>query len=82
MWRLEADLRRPADLCSQIDEIFGKLTSDLSVWKELGVLCKVDLFCGLFMGSGNDGISIGVKQLLVLAERGIELALDIYDSSE
>lgn len=82
MWWLEADARKPGDLRGQIEEILGRLTTDLRVWNDIGKLYQVDLFCGLFMGSGNDGVSISAKQLLSLAERGVELALDVYDSSD
>jgi len=80
MWWLEAQTREPEDLSGQIDEILGKLTKDSDVWAELRRSFSVDLFCGLFMGSGNDGISLSPEHLKALGERGIELALDIYDS--
>lgn len=81
MWWLEAEVREPGDLCGQIEEILGKLTNDLHIWCDVGSHFQVELFCGLFMGSGNDGVSIQAKYLMSLAERGIEMALDIYDSA-
>jgi hypothetical protein len=82
MWRLEAQTREPEDLCGQIDEILGKLTNDRDVWADIRRSFSIDLFCGLFMGSGNDGISLTPERLQALGERGIELALDIYDSTD
>ena len=79
MWRLQAQPREPEDLCGQIDEILGKLTNDREVWAHIARNFRVDLFCGLFMGSSNDGISLPSQSLLALGERGIELALDVYD---
>ncbi len=81
MWRLEASDREPEDLCGQIDEILGKLTNDLAIWADIHQNFRVDLFCGLFMGSGNDGISLPPDRLQALGERGIELELDIYSST-
>ena len=43
---------------------------------------RPDLFCGLFMGSSNDGVSLSPRALLALGERGIELGLDIYEADE
>lgn len=82
MWRLKASDREPEDLCGQIDEILGKLTNDLTIWADIRRNFRIDLFCGLFMGSGNDGISLPWDRLHALGERGIELALDIYDSMD
>jgi len=81
MWRLIAESREPEDLGDQIDELLGKLTDDLAVWAKIRETCCIDLFCGLFMGSGNDGISLLPRHLLLLGERGIELGLDVYDCS-
>lgn len=41
-------------------ELLGKVTSDIAVWREVAHTCRVDLFCGLFMGSGNDGLSVSL----------------------
>jgi Domain of unknown function (DUF4279) len=81
MWRLEAASREPEDLDGQIDELLSKLTADLDVWTQISNAFKIDLFCGLFMKLGNEGLSISPKQLAALGERGIELGLDIYDAS-
>jgi hypothetical protein len=77
-WRLSATRREPEDLEAQILEILGQLTQDLSVWESLARY-QPDLFCGLFMGSSNDGLPLSAKALLSLGQRGIALGLDIYD---
>lgn len=82
MWRITAQAREPEDLCGQIDEILGKVTNDLDVWADIRRCFTIDLFCGLFMGSGNDGLSLPPDRLRALGERGIDLALDIYDSTD
>ncbi|GAA0887574.1 hypothetical protein GCM10009121_04550 [Rhodanobacter soli] len=78
-WRLRATDREPEDLEAQIDELLEQLTDDLAVWSEISRRFKMDLFCGLFMKSTNDGLCISSKQLAALGLRGIELELDIYD---
>ncbi|MEH6420466.1 DUF4279 domain-containing protein [Pseudomonas sp. CGJS7] len=78
-WRLVAQQREPGDLDAQIGELFAQLSDDPAVWAQLGSRFELDLFCGLFMASGNDGEGIGPRNLRLLGERGIELILDIYD---
>ena len=80
-WRLRAVERAPEDLEAQVFEILDKLTQDLSVWASLSRF-QPDLFCGLFMSSSNDGVSLSAKALLALGERGISLGLDIYDADD
>jgi len=78
MWRLRATKLAPGDLDAQIEEILSKLSSDMAVWKKLSERYHVDLFCGLFLASGNEGLTISPKSLADLGNRGIELGLDIY----
>ncbi len=77
-WRLKAERREPEDLEAQIFELLDKLSGDMSVWVSLSCY-KPDLFCGIFMGSSNDGLPLSAKALLALGERGIALNLDIYN---
>ncbi|MGO1068314.1 DUF4279 domain-containing protein [Lysobacter sp. CA199] len=81
-WRLKAEDREPGDLEAQIEALFAQLSDDPAVWAQLQSRFELDLFCGLFMGSSNDGEGIGSRNLRLLGERGIELILDIYDPSE
>ena len=78
MWRLQSTDREPENLDGQIEEILGKVTEDVETWKALTRRFRVDLFCGLFMGSGNEGVAISPGALFALGQRGIELALDVY----
>ena len=82
MWRLDAPNAEPEDLDGQIKNILGKLTSDLSVWRSLADEFEIDLFCGLFMEKQNEGLNLSAESLALLGQRGIELALDIYDGRE
>ncbi|MBU9579077.1 DUF4279 domain-containing protein [Ralstonia mannitolilytica] len=78
MWRLQAAPREPEDIDGQISEILGHLSDDLEVWRTIGQRYKVDLFCGLFMKTGNEGLLLSPGSLLALAVREIEIGFDIY----
>jgi len=78
-WRLKARRREPEDLEAQVFELLSQLTNDLTIWNSLSSY-KPNLFCGIFMGSGNDGLPLSAKAMLALGQRGIALDLDIYDS--
>ncbi len=56
----------------------AKMTDDFMVWQALTSSYDVDMFCGAFMQSTNDGLSISPKTMLALGSRGIEFDLDIY----
>lgn len=80
-WRLRAEPRKPEDLEAQIFELLDALSGDLDVWASLSRY-QPDLFCGLFMSSGNDGLPLSANALLALGQRGIALDLDIYDPDD
>jgi hypothetical protein len=80
-WRLSAEDREPGDLTAQLQEIFSQLTSDLAVWRDLTQRYQCDVFCGLFMNEMNEGETLEPGVLSMLGERGLKLALDIYDAS-
>jgi hypothetical protein len=82
MWRLKAEERDPEDLNVQIAEIFGRLNPDPNVWASLSREFRMDLFCGLFMARGHDGVSLSPEALVALGSRGVKLALDIYDAND
>jgi hypothetical protein len=82
MWRLVASKREPEDLDGQIAELLSKLTDDLDVWASIARTYQLDLFCGLFMGGSNEGLSISPETMAALGLRHIELGLDIYGGDE
>jgi hypothetical protein len=82
MWRLLAEDREPEDLNGQIEDILGRLSGDLTVWAALGKSYGMEIFCGIFMSSSNDGMQISSGNQLALGQRGIGLVLDIYDPVE
>ena len=78
MWSLQSEDQQPENLDGQIEDILGKLTADMEVWQTLARRFRLDLFCGLFMSGGNEGLSISPTALLSLGQRGILLGLDVY----
>lgn len=81
-WSLGVKPRGPGDLDGQIKELFGLLTPDLSVWRELSTEFESDLFVGFFMDVFNEGLEVSSDCLAMLGERGVKLALDVYGSEE
>jgi hypothetical protein len=80
-WIVNTDSSAPANLDRQIDKLLAGTTEDLAVWRRLTDRYRVDVFCGLFMKEPNERIAISPQTLQKLAERGIELDLDIYATS-
>lgn len=79
---LKAEKRRPEDLNAQIQELLGKLPTDVSIWNSFSTRYSIDLFCGLFMSELNEGLSISSESIKALGERSILLGLDIYAPPE
>jgi len=78
MWILDISDREPEDMNSQIEEILGRMTNDLSIWQSIIKRFRVDLFCGLWLSGEEGGMSLSAQSLTALGERGIELAMCIY----
>ncbi|MEM6481911.1 MAG: DUF4279 domain-containing protein [Pseudomonadota bacterium] len=81
-WRLRAERREPGDFDAQISEILDQLTNDINIWQDLTSRFRADVFCGLFMEEGKEGISLSNETLQKLAERGLTIDFNIYDSSD
>ena len=81
-WLLHASETEPENLDGQVSELLAKLTSNLGIWVELAQRFEIDLFCGWFMESSNEGVSVSIATMRALGERGIELSLDIYGPDE
>jgi hypothetical protein len=82
MWRLCASDREPEDMDGQIQEILSQATGDLAVWQSITQKYHADLFCGLFMRVGNEGLTISSQSVAALGARGIEMGLDIYGGDD
>lgn len=81
-WLLYAEDREPEDLPAQIREVLDRLSDDPAAWADLRTCCRIDMFCGVFMASGNDGLEFEPELLHALAVRGIKLSLDLYDAED
>jgi len=79
-WFLRVPVAEPEDFNGQVTRLFAQATDDLGAWKILCTKYEVDLFCGWFMSTSNDGVSVSVATLRTLTDRGVELSLDIYDA--
>ncbi|MES2834407.1 MAG: DUF4279 domain-containing protein [Pseudomonadota bacterium] len=78
-WRRVADKRCPGDLDSQIAPLFSGLTDDLAEWNAIAQRFRGRIFCGLFLESFNDGLTLRPETLRMIGERGLVLDLDIYE---
>lgn len=81
-WRLLADRRSPADLDGQIRQLLSAMNDDLEAWKSLAGRFRGRVFCGLFLASGNDGLTLRPETLLMIGQRGLVLDLDIYEQTD
>jgi hypothetical protein len=77
-WRLNVASRTNGDLDGQIVELLSALSHDLVVWRSLAARFKADIFCGLFLQCGNEGVDLQPATLSMIGERGLTLSLDIY----
>lgn len=75
-WRLDADV--PGDLNTQIGSLLSELPSNPIIWRELTHDYECDVFCGLFMREGNEGVVLTPEVMSMLVVRGLRLGLDIY----
>ena len=53
------------------------MSQDLTAWTDLSRRYRGDLFCGLFLADGNEGITLSVDTMRAISERCLELDLDI-----
>ncbi|MEM8591715.1 MAG: DUF4279 domain-containing protein [Pseudomonadota bacterium] len=81
-WRLSAPVNHDGDLDAQINELFAQLPTDTILWRDLATKYRIDVFCGVFMKTGNVGIHFSAATLRLLGERGARLGLDIYDADD
>ena len=77
-WHRQVVRRNPGDLDGQIAELLGGMTADIVAWRRLTDVYAADVFCGLFMREGNEGLGLRPATLLALGARNIALSLDIY----
>ncbi|WP_084253321.1 DUF4279 domain-containing protein [Sphingomonas pituitosa] len=77
-WRIVAERCEPGDLDGQINLLLDGLSNDLVAWRSFSERHRGRAFCGLFLDSGNEGLTLRSETLLRLGERGLLIDLDIY----
>jgi hypothetical protein len=77
-WRLRADRLEPANLDYQINWLLDGLSDDLPAWRSFAKRYRGRIFCGLFMASWNEGLTLQPETLVRVSERGLLIDLDIY----
>lgn len=65
-----------------MEEILGSVTNDLSIWRRIGQMSAVDLFCGVWLDGSWEEFYVAPASLMKLGERGIWLTLDTYANIE
>jgi hypothetical protein len=81
-WRLVAERRAPADLDAQIGLLLSAMNDDLEAWRSLAGRFRGRVFCGVFLASGNDGLTLRPDTLLMIGHRSLVLDLDIYEQTD
>ncbi len=77
-WLLEYGDPDAEKLETKIATLLTQLVDDAKVWELLTEGCRADLFCGLFLGGWNRGMSLSPALMQELGKRRLELSLDIY----
>jgi hypothetical protein len=77
-WSIQAPERHDGDLDAQIVGLLVGLTDDMQKWNKVTSRYRSDLFCGVFMGSDNDGLVFLPQTMQMIGARGLKLGLDIY----
>ncbi len=81
-WRLEYSGTDNQTLEEKIKAILNMITNDMNIWKEITSDFRVDVFCGLFMDTSNEGFIISADLSKELAIRGLIVSYDIYSSGK
>ena len=77
-WHLRYDAIDAIELDKKIEDLLARLTQDLEAWDHIARTCRLELFCGLFMGAWNEGFGLSAELITKLGRRRIELSCDIY----
>ena len=66
------------ELGDAIETLLERLPADPALWETLATEFETDVFCGLFLSEANRGTTLRIETMALLAERRLELALDIH----
>jgi hypothetical protein len=81
-WRIHVADCAPADLDGQINDLLDGLTDDLSAWRTFAQRYRGRIFLGLFLETGNEGVSLRPETLMRVGERGLLIDFDIYSAAD
>jgi len=81
-WSLDAEDSAPADLDAQVTRLLARLPDEAALWNRLHAHFEIDLFCGWFMKEWNEGTALNATTLNALANRGIDLTIDLWDGRD
>lgn len=80
LWQPHAPEESDGPLDGQIRDLLGPLTDDLAVWRDLASRYTAEMYCGIFMNTGNDELGLHVSTLRMLSDRELRLEFDIYQA--
>ena len=80
-WRFST-AQTTKDIEEQFLALFDQFTADLSVWRSLTTRFQADVFCGVFFSRISGGLAFSPRLHRLLADRNLEVILDIYASDE
>ena len=81
-WRLQSEDSLSGDMDWQLTDLFGRMSDDLRVWRELSLSYNGEIFFGWFLTSSNDMANISAQTIQHCAARGLSLSFDVYDFIE
>ena len=79
LWLFKISNDKEGALEEKISRLLDSVSEDLEVWRELKRF-RHDVFCFLGLKDWNRGCSLSPELMKRLAERDLELGLDIYSS--
>ena len=78
LWLVRVPGSEPENLDAQIRALLESVSDSPDVWQLLHDRYRVDVFCGLFLGQGNEGFELDPSTLAALAHRNLTVGFDIY----
>lgn len=78
MWVYRIDVAADTDLGDAIRALLDRLPDDTTMWEELVEAYHVEVFCGVFLQSDNQGATVEPEVMGALGRRGLALSFDFY----
>jgi hypothetical protein len=81
-WLIDFPLNSDATIAEGIEAFFRGFPSDKELWATLNERFSVDLLCDVLIRGVNQGFALPARTMELLAQRGIELGVEIYCESD